>query len=161
MKIAVLSDTHDRLDRIARAVETANSEECAAVLHAGDFVAPFAIRALHGLKVPLIGVFGNNDGDHDALCKALRSGDELHCGPHSLSLGGQRILLMHEPDLLEDYVSSGHYDFVIYGHVHRIELRPGQPAVVNPGECCGWVSGRSTMALLDLDSGDASIVDLD
>lgn len=161
MRIAIVSDTHDQLDRIAAVVERANSRECGAVLHAGDFVAPFAVRAFAGLKAPLIGVFGNNDGDHDAMRQALRPGDSLHYGPHSFLLFGKRFLLMHEPHLIGDFVSSGHYDFVIYGHIHKSEIRAqGNTVVLNPGECCGWVTGRPTMALLDLETGTAAILDL-
>jgi len=161
VKIAVLSDTHDRLDRIALAVERANREECGTVLHAGDIVAPFAVRALGGLNAPLVGVFGNNDGDPDAMRAALRPMDRLFHGPHAFVLSGKRFLLMHEPHLLDDFVSSGHYDFIIYGHVHKSEHRAGNTMVLNPGECCGWVTGRSSMALLDLDAGTASIINLD
>ena len=57
MKIGVLADTHDNLGAIAVAVEFFNREGVGHVLHAGDFVAPFAINALGELQCPLTGVF--------------------------------------------------------------------------------------------------------
>jgi len=31
---------------------------------------------------------------------------------------------------------------------------------VNPGECCGWVNDRCTVALLDLDTVSAKVIDV-
>jgi predicted phosphodiesterase len=39
------------------------------------------------------------------------------------------------------------------------ERRDGR-LFLNPGECCGWVSGRSTIAMLNTDSLSAEIIDL-
>ncbi len=39
------------------------------VFHAGDYVAPFLISKFKKLNCRLIGVFGNNDGDHELLKK--------------------------------------------------------------------------------------------
>lgn len=66
-KIGIMADTHDRLQLIDRAVETLNREGVDLVLHAGDYVAPFAVLRLKPLKAKLIGVFGNNDGDKSLL----------------------------------------------------------------------------------------------
>ena len=51
--------------------------------------------------------------------------------------------------------------FVISGHTHQIvnELKGGK-LFLNPGECCGWVTDRCTVAVLDLDTMSAQIVDV-
>lgn len=43
MRIGILSDTHDNLPAIKRAVDFFNQQKVQFVLHAGDFIAPFAI----------------------------------------------------------------------------------------------------------------------
>ena len=73
MRIGIMSDTHDNLPLIRRAVDRMNEEEVDLVLHAGDFVSPFVIPALSDLEAPLIGVWGNNDGDRPHL---LEKSDE-------------------------------------------------------------------------------------
>ena len=67
MLVGTISDTHDNLPQIERAVEYLNHEKVGLVLHAGDYVAGFVIPKLAKLTCPLIGVFGNNDGDHELL----------------------------------------------------------------------------------------------
>ncbi len=49
-------------------------------------------------------------------------------------------------------------DLVIFGHTHKPEvLRQNALLVVNPRECGGWLSGKSTVALVGLDSFSAAI----
>ena len=51
-------------------------------------------------------------------------------------------------------------DWYLHGHTHRLRHEPGRPAVVNPGEASGWLFGRSTVALLDTESGEVEFLDL-
>ena len=43
MKIGVLSDSHDNVHMVAKAVELFNDEGVVLVVHAGDFIAPFVV----------------------------------------------------------------------------------------------------------------------
>ena len=67
MRIGILADTHDNLPKIERAVRFFNKEKVDFVLHAGDFIAPFAVSKLKGLTCSWLGVFGNNDGEKNGL----------------------------------------------------------------------------------------------
>jgi len=51
-------------------------------------------------------------------------------------------------------------DFIVYGHLHKIDIRYGKPLVINPGECCSWLTGRSTVVLLDISDMNAELIDL-
>ncbi|MBN1899885.1 metallophosphoesterase family protein, partial [Candidatus Sumerlaeota bacterium] len=44
MIIGIISDTHDHLQMINSAIELFKREMVEAVIHCGDFVAPFAIK---------------------------------------------------------------------------------------------------------------------
>jgi putative phosphoesterase len=46
-------------------------------------------------------------------------------------------------------VKSGNYDIVIRGHTHKLEVKPGKCMMINPGEICGYLSGKKTVILLD------------
>ena len=59
MLIGVISDTHDNLPIIEKAIKKLNEENVALVLHAGDYVSPFVIPKFKALNAKLIGVFGN------------------------------------------------------------------------------------------------------
>jgi uncharacterized protein len=160
MRIGVLSDTHDCLPMIARAV--ALLRECGVehVLHGGDFVAPFAVKALAGLGAPITAVCGNNDGESRGIEAAFAGLGEVHYRYARVELGGRRILLMHEPELVDELAASGAFDLIVHGHTHEAYIRPGPPMVLNPGEVCGYVAGRGTVAIVDLDAMAAEIIDL-
>ena len=150
MLIGIISDSHDHLGNVRRALALFRERGVGLVLHAGDFVSPFVSEPFREAGMRLIGVFGNNDGDKLYLRERFSGIGELHFGPHEFELGGRKILLMHEPRALDALVASGRYDLIVYGHTHRAEVREGRPLVVNPGECGGWLSDRATAAVVDL-----------
>lgn len=160
MLIGIVSDTHDHLDRLRRALALCRERGVELILHAGDFVSPFTAEPFREVGLRVVGVFGNNDGDKLYLRERFSEVGELHFGPHELELEGRRVVLLHEPRALEALVASGRYDLIAYGHTHRPEVRAGPPVVVNPGECAGWLSGRSTCAMVDLCTLRAEILDL-
>jgi len=156
MLIGVISDTHDNLPMIARAVEELKARGAQMLLHAGDYVAAFAVKEILAVGLPLVGVFGNNDGEKEGL---RRVHEGLFDEPHRLELGGRRIVMAHLPQVLTRALCEG--DHVgIYGHTHVAEVKRGTPLVLNPGEVGGWLTGRCTAAVVDLEDMDAEIVEL-
>src|SRR5665647_3131154 len=91
------SDTHDNLSQIEKAVKYLNDQKVGLVLHAGDYVAGFVIPKFKVLNCKLIGVFGNNDGDHELLKK--RFNETTNCTIHdqfaSVEVEGYKIALLH------------------------------------------------------------------
>jgi putative phosphoesterase len=51
--IGIISDSHDNMDAIRKAVGFFNNSDVKAVLHAGDLVSPFTARAFKELKSKL------------------------------------------------------------------------------------------------------------
>jgi putative phosphoesterase len=154
MKLGIVSDTHDNLPAIGAAMDRFVSAQVEAVLHAGDFVAPFALKRVLQARIPIYGVFGNNDGERAGLTQLL---PDLAEGPRHLELGGKKICLVHDwSHVGRDHLESA--DIVVCGHTHepRVEHREGV-LLVNPGECGGWLSGRCTVAILDTDRMAADI----
>jgi len=158
--IGIISDSHDNRDAIHRAVDVFNSAECALVIHGGDYVAPFTVREFGRLECPLVGVYGNNDGERAGLEAQYANVGQLHRAPHEFGHGGKRFIVMHEPYYLDDSSAREDVDVVVYGHTHKIDIRPGKPLVINPGESCSWLSGRSTVVLLDIETMKPQLIDL-
>jgi uncharacterized protein len=154
MKIGVMSDSHDNLPAIAAAIRFFERQGAEALIHAGDFSAPFALKMCLQTRLPLEGVFGNNDGERAGLAKLLPS---LAEGPRHLELGGKKICLIHNRERLrrEDFEAS---DILIFGHTHepKVERQEGR-LVLNPGECGGWLTGRCTVALLNTEALTADV----
>ena len=151
MLLGLLGDSHDRMSHIEAAVKVFNGEGVDRVLHAGDYVAPFALRPLEGLKAPWVGVFGNNDGEREGLTKV--SEGRIQGVRLDGEFGGRKVVLVHEQErALNDEGKLPSADVVIHAHTHVFHVeRIGEVWVVNPGECCGYLSGRGTVALLDTD----------
>jgi len=163
--IGLMADTHDNLPMVDKAVQRFNEENVAIVLHAGDYVSPFVIPRFKALKAKFIIVFGNNDGDHEFLKKRFSENEnlEIRGGFADIAVDGIRIALLHgsDHDLLKALVDGGGFDVVVHGHAHNSEAyRKGRTLVVDPGEVCGYLTGKSTVALLDTVKREAKIVEL-
>jgi putative phosphoesterase len=166
MLVGLISDTHDNLPMVEKAVKRLNEEKVDLVLHAGDYVAPFVIPKFKALTCKLIGVFGNNDGDHELLRKRFSetSNCEVHGRFAEINADGFKIALFHgdETELLTALTGRDCFDAVVYGHAHIIVTRKnGGMLVVSPGEVCGYLTGKSTIALLDTVKREARIIELE
>ncbi|MFQ5412925.1 MAG: metallophosphoesterase [Phycisphaerae bacterium] len=172
MLIGVISDTHDRLPAIRAGLGLLSARGVAAVIHPGDFVAPFAVRALLEVcavdggsvtdagapaRPTLYATFGNNDGERDGLKRLMPS---VQDGPLFVELGGRVILVHHFIDWC-DRCDIERADIVVTGHTHEVVNRFDEGRLVlNPGECCGWVTGRCTVAVLDTDGPSAEVCEV-
>ena len=130
-----------------------------------DFCAPFTITKLKALNCKLIAVFGNNDGDHELLKRHFyeTTDCEIHDRFALVEVDGYKIGLLHgdEPELLFALIGSQHFDAIVHGHSHSkgIEKR-GKTLLINPGEVCGYLTGKSTIALFDTANNEAKIIEL-
>ena len=162
MKGGLLSDTHDRLPAIRSLLGYMQDHGVHLVLHAGDYCAPFALRPFVEMNIPVIGVFGRNDGDREGLRAYAQQGVgiELFESPHSLELGGQRILIVHDlADVNQRSIES--HTIVLHGFTHREEMKSrGETLIVNPGEGCGWLHGEPSGAILDLQTREVQFFKL-
>lgn len=154
MKVGVMADSHDRVPAIAELVRRFVDAGAGLIMHAGDYCSPFALAPFAEATIPVLGVFGRNDGDPEGLREAAASsvGIELYESPHSFEIAGQRIMLVHDlSDVMNRSIKA--HAIVIHGSTHEYEVTTRDDTLlINPGEACGWMFGRCTAALLDLDS---------
>ncbi|MBF0127204.1 MAG: YfcE family phosphodiesterase [Magnetococcales bacterium] len=163
MKIGLISDSHDHLDHLERAVALFRERGVERIWHAGDIVCPAMVLALRGFD--LRGVFGNNDGEKLGLRRAAEKiGGEL--SGYFLELpapcGSGVIALYHGMDAacLEALILSGRYRAVVSGHTHRPENRmEGATLVLNPGTAHGFRQ-RATVMIYDDAAWTAALIDL-
>lgn len=157
--IGVMSDSHDNVDAIKKAVRFFNEAQCELVIHAGDFIAPFAARELGNLSCQIKAVFGNCDGEKKGLKKAIAFFGEIQREPFIFAYEKKEFLLTHTQFANEKYLKSGKYDVIVNGHTHKPDVRRVKDTlIVNPGETGGWVTGKSTVALLNPITLEAEIV---
>jgi putative phosphoesterase len=162
MLVGLMSDSHDRVPAIRALLERMIERGAGMVLHAGDYCSPFSLAPFLELNIPFAGVYGRNDGDREGL-KAFAAkgvGIEMFESPHSMEVGGRRILLVHDlAEVLERSVEA--HDIIIHGFTHKQEQRVSSGAtIINPGEACGWLHGTPSAAILDLETKEVEFISL-
>jgi len=161
MIIGIMSDSHDHKTRIQRAVDEFRKANVGTIVHAGDFISPLTFDCLRGVKVPFFAVFGNNDGEQRFLRERyapLGTICERFC---RATIGGLKFVITHTEEVVDSLARSGDYDVVVYGHTHKMDVQQeGKTLVINPGELCGWCTGKATVALLDTATRDVRFIEL-
>ena len=162
MKIGLMSDTHDRLPFIDKAIQRLNEEKVELALHAGDYSAPFAAFRFKPLKAKMIGVFGNNDAEKVLLQKNFETiGKQVQGKFAEVKVDNLKIALLHgeETDLLESLINTSAYDVVMHGHTHQAVVhKQNRTLIVNPGEVCGYLSEKATIGFLDTETMKVELV---
>ncbi len=150
-----MSDSHDNLNAIKKAVKIFNKNQVDLVIHAGDLISPFTAAEFLKLQAPLEAIYGNNDGEREGL-KIAFSDLCLLEDFKDISFASRRIAVIHGniPPLVESLVQCRKYDIVIRGHSHQFGISTGKTMLINPGECCGYLTGKKSLVLLD--PGDLS-----
>jgi len=153
MRIGVLSDTHNNMRNVTRIVELFNGAGVERVIHTGDITQAKVLDALARLDCPVQGVFGNNDQERASLgSRAAAHGMTLVDPPLEIEWLGHRIIVVHDPRLLDTTLSDEH-TVALHGHTHlHHESTRGGTLVFNPGECAGVMHGLNTIGVLDLTS---------
>jgi len=159
--IGIMADSHDNLQSIKLAVRLFNETGCSLVIHAGDFVAPFAARELENLSCPVKAVFGNCDGEKKGLEKVFYSFGEIKKAPLTFNYENLNFMVTHIPAAHGSYPASDKYNVIIFAHTHQPEIRREKKSLlINPGETGGWVTGKNTVALLDPKTLSVDIITL-
>jgi len=161
MLIGIIADTHDRLRVVEKALSLFKEKDITTVLHAGDFISPFVIPLFKDFH--MYGTFGNNDGEKKGLltkCNDIKATiQEYFCEVH-LDNVDIAVTHGHIPSLLELLVNSHLYHVVVTGHTHAPEIKEGNPTMINPGECCGYLSSRCTVAIFDTQKRKGEIIEV-
>lgn len=145
MKIGLISDTHDDIEYINKAISIFLEHKVEMVIHAGDFISPQAVKEFKKLsekKVKIFGVLGNNDGEKKGLEQIFEEINGNLLGEiGKIEVDGMKIGIYHGTDIKkkEKMMNSNKFDIFIYGHTHiripqteKIE-KIGKTIILNPG----------------------------
>ncbi|MDH4189965.1 MAG: metallophosphatase family protein [Betaproteobacteria bacterium] len=157
MKIAIVSDSHDRADLLERAVREAAAAGAQAVVHCGDVIGANTLRAAARIGLPLHVIHGNNLGDPTALYALAQESCGLvryHGADARLTLADRRVFVVHYPEYGHAMACTGDWRLVCCGHSHRAAIDQVRNVkgtltwLVNPGTVAGlaapatWVLGE-------------------
>ena len=158
--VGILSDTHEDVRMIIKAVKLFNARSPSMVIHCGDIISPPVLERFAGL--PLRVVFGNNDGE--------RSGLKKKCGelgfPEiddtlNFEHAGKKFFVNHGTSarVIDEAVATQAFDYVLHGHTHfpRDEV-VGRTRIVNPGAL--FSADSYTIAFLEPETGKVEFVEI-
>jgi phosphoesterase, MJ0936 family len=168
MMVGVMSDTHDNLEALLKALEVFRKSDIEVLIHLGDIVSPFILMRILEYPGRIVILLGNNDGDMVLLKElAVKAGAILKKDAYVMEISEKKMFLMHgfaDPEITKTIAyaiaASGKFDIVLYGHTHRAEVtRVGKTLVLNPGEVCGYVTGKRSVALLNTATLEHKIIE--
>ena len=157
MLVGVVSDTHNNLKNIDQIISLFNEEDVKIVIHTGDIANANALNKFSRLTAQLIGVYGNNDRNEEGLEEiALKNSFCFDNPPIFINLAFKRIAIFHEPDLIDDTLSSDpNIDIILHVHTHRYrEEILNDTLIFNPGESAGMQKGKNAIGIINLKNLD-------
>jgi len=161
MRIGIISDTHNNLENLKRALGILFNEGVETLVHCGDMTSPETALLL--VEYRLIYVYGNLDVASGEIRQTMLSYDPKNfAGPFfSGTLEGVSIAVVHgdKPGSVEDLASSGSYRFVLHGHTHlHRHQQIGSTWVINPGALGGAHREPRSVCVLDLPTGETEFL---
>ncbi|MEB3846274.1 MAG: metallophosphoesterase [Desulfurococcales archaeon] len=167
MLLGVMSDSHDNIPNVRRAIEKLDKEGVDLIIHLGDIVSPFTLREICSKGIHVEAVFGNNCGEKMLLSRvAGECGAAIGDPPRILQLNGKKILLLHgfgpkdlTVQIARELASTGSYDVVLFGHTHEAMVeKHGGTLLLNPGETLGYLTGKASVAVVDTERLDGWVL---
>lgn len=162
MKITIVSDSHDNLPNIEKAVKYINKQKIAAMIHCGDICAPVILgefaKLFKGKEIHV--VKGNVDGDIEGFKNFIKKYPKIvyHGETGKLEVDGLQIVFCHEPFVAKKMAESQRYDFVFYGHTHKPwQETIGKTTIINPGTLAGLFN-KATFAIFDTKTRKAQLI---
>ena len=160
MLIGVTGDTHNNLKNISKICDIFNKFKPSLVIHTGDITLPKALIAFSKLKLPLVGVFGNNDLEEKKglLIESEKLKFKIYCEPYFFQKNNYKFAIVHHPELIDKKMTK-EMDFIFHGHTHRYRSETINKALIfNPGECAGFIEGKNNVGLVDVEKRESKII---
>jgi putative phosphoesterase len=168
MKIGIISDTHDQIDRIKKAIAIFKKEKVVLVYHLGDFCSPFTLYFYKDLPCSVKAVFGNNDGDISRLSSVKPGNMEFFDSFYTDEQNSKKIAVTHgvNENMVAALFESGKYDIILRGHTHVAEIKKSDKTIlINPGSLVGPIDNfrnctKPSIAIYDFEKDAAKIIQI-
>jgi|TARA_R110002033_G_scaffold9971_4_gene32746 putative phosphoesterase len=146
LKVAVLSDSHNKVDFTKEAIDFLKLQGAQYLVHAGDLCLKENLELLKESSLPYVCVYGNNDNSLVYLSNEYKIENE----PYLFKIEDIKFKLMHLPFYL-----NGDSDVVIFGHTHIFESEYKEGTLfLNPGEICAREKPLSECVLLEINPNE-------
>lgn len=162
MRIAIISDIHDRRDNFDTLLSLIQEQKSEHMFILGDLGAPWKIlKWLLSLNLPAHIIRGNNDGEVQKTTELCLSREEIHLSRTSfakITIDHKHVVLSHYP-VMKDIVGD-HIHALFYGHTHMRKYDRSWPCmIVNPGAVL-WDRESSSFALRDTHDDSVAFIEM-
>ena len=166
MKIAIISDIHGNFHNLILFLKEVEKYKIKKIIFLGDFVNNGIAKILAKSKIPVIAIWGNNDGDKVAITRtSLNRKSNLTIGFETydfLEIDNRKIFITHYPLLAKPMAKSKEFDAVFYGHDHKKNIdKIDNCTIVNPGEISAHKTGIASFAIYNTENNTSNIIDIE
>jgi len=166
MKIGIISDTHDQVDKIKKAIKLFKKEKVVVVYHLGDICSPFTLSLFKELPCSVKIVFGNNDADIFRHLNVKPGNVEFFDSFYVDELNNKKIALIHgiNEEIVNALFEIRNYDILLRGHTHIAEIKKNEKTLlINPGGLIGPLDNfkhwtKPSVAIYDFEKDKAQII---
>ena len=159
-KVAIISDTHNYVACILNLIHYIHTHDIDLVIHAGDFTSPNAASQFKTLKLPFIAVTGNMDKNPKKIKQELKNIGIVESAPFCFFINDKKVFLTHDLSKDQNQAEQEQPDIIIHGHTHMADISTDPILIINPGEACGMYWDKNTIAVLNMETMKAEILDL-
>ena len=165
MKVGVISDIHDNIHNARIVFKELKEKQVEKILFLGDANSPFIAKDMANLGIPVVYVWGNNEGDEVTITKFILGGHEDSIVSSesflSIEIDNRKLFLVHFPELAEIAINTDMFDAVFYGHNHeKLKEKRGEKLFMNPGSIFAN-KGLASYAIYDTEMNDAEIFEIE
>ncbi len=158
IKIAILSDSHDNIPNLKKALDYCQTENINTIIHCGDLCKTISLIESwpKGLEAKVCFVYGNGD-----ILNEINSQNfprlKIYGQTGTIFFENKKMVFTHYIDKAKSLALNQEYDYVFYGHSHKPwEETIGKTRLINPGNLAG-IYYKSTFAVLDLEKNELSL----
>jgi len=173
MLVGIISDTHDNLLGLKKAIQIFKDNKIEILLHCGDWVSPFTLeffdQEMKELNIPIKSVIGNNPGD---IKRIIMNNSKMHNpiewakrNTLELNIDNKKCIIYHGHDheLLSALIDCQKYDIIFTGHTHNSRNEViGKTLILNPGSTAyvseGKIIDKASVAIYNSQTHKAEII---
>lgn len=172
MKLGIISDIHDHIPNLLKAIKILNQEKVKKVYFCGDLCSPFTLKFLKNLKAPIRAVLGNNEGDKLGIQRRIKKYKlKLEYEPKqgrifTDKIAGFNIIVYHgdSHNITQSLLADKNYNLVLTGHTHEPHIRKINGKIwINPGSIVGFsekIFNKPSFAIFDTSKKQVKMINL-
>ncbi len=158
MKIAIISDVHDNIERFSEIVETVKIEKISNCICCGDITSINTLDIISNTFKKIFLAFGNADYDIKMKIELIPENIKWDENLLEFEIDKLKCATIHNTWTAKKIAESEKYDFIFSGHSHTPWAEKiGKTTIINPGEVCGR-EGKPSFAIFDTKTKKAKLI---